>query len=164
MSRYEELNRQVTAVVLEAKLAGASSTLIKSEKRQHVDSRGNPTFEPSTEVGILESLRQDVYLVLARRHRRGDRGDSHHVQPARVVGLVRRHHHGDRRAHRDVAAGHARGREASRGRRLRGGHATGGARARGRRRVMASRREFLLALGGTIAASTAGRPVRSAAR
>ena len=40
------------------------TTLIKSEKRQHVDSRGNPTFEPSTEVGILESLRQDVYLVL----------------------------------------------------------------------------------------------------
>ena len=39
-------------------------TLIKSEKRQHVDSRGQPTFEPSTEVGILESLQQDVYLVL----------------------------------------------------------------------------------------------------
>ena len=64
VSRYEELNRQVTAVVLEAKRADASPTLIKSEKRQHVDSRGNPTFEPSTEVGILESLRQDVYLVL----------------------------------------------------------------------------------------------------
>ena len=64
VSRYEELNRQVTAVVLEAKRADATPTLIKSEKRQHVDSRGNPTFEPSTEVGILESLRQDVYLVL----------------------------------------------------------------------------------------------------
>jgi cytochrome c-type biogenesis protein CcmF len=64
VSRYEELNRQVTAVVLEAKHSGTTSTLIKSEKRQHVDSRGNPTFEPSTEVGILESLRQDVYLVL----------------------------------------------------------------------------------------------------
>jgi cytochrome c-type biogenesis protein CcmF len=64
VSRYEELNRQVTAVVLEAKRADAAATLIKSEKRQHVDSRGNPTFEPSTEVGILESLRQDVYLVL----------------------------------------------------------------------------------------------------
>jgi cytochrome c-type biogenesis protein CcmF len=64
VSRYEELNRQVTAVVLEAKLANAAPTLLKSEKRQHVDSRGNPTFEPSTEVGILESLRQDVYLVL----------------------------------------------------------------------------------------------------
>ena len=64
VSRYEELNRQVTAVVLEAKRADAPAVLIKSEKRQHVDSRGNPSFEPSTEVGILESLRQDVYLVL----------------------------------------------------------------------------------------------------
>ena len=64
VSRYEELNRQVTAVVLEAKREGMKPTLIKSEKRQHVDSRGQPTFEPSTEVGILESLRQDVYLVL----------------------------------------------------------------------------------------------------
>src|SRR5690349_13460731 len=64
VSRYEELNRQVTAVVLEAKREDAPATLLKSEKRQHVDSRGNPTFEPSTEVGILESLRQDVYLVL----------------------------------------------------------------------------------------------------
>jgi cytochrome c-type biogenesis protein CcmF len=64
VSRYEELNRQVTAVVLEAKRPGMNPTLIKSEKRQHVDSRGLPTFEPSTEVGILESLRQDVYVVL----------------------------------------------------------------------------------------------------
>ena len=64
VSRYEELNRQVTAVILEAKRPGMNPTLIKSEKRQHVDSRGQPTFEPSTEVGILESLRQDVYLVL----------------------------------------------------------------------------------------------------
>jgi cytochrome c-type biogenesis protein CcmF len=64
VSRYEELNRQVTAVVLEAKRADAAPLLLKSEKRQHVDSRGTPTFEPSTEVGILESLRQDVYLVL----------------------------------------------------------------------------------------------------
>jgi len=64
VSRYEELNRQVTAVVLEAKQGSRPPTLIKSEKRQHVDSRGMPTFEPSTEVGILESLRQDVYLVL----------------------------------------------------------------------------------------------------
>jgi len=64
VSRYEELNRQVTAVVLEAKQGNAAPALLKSEKRQHVDSRGMPTFEPSTEVGILESLRQDVHLVL----------------------------------------------------------------------------------------------------
>ena len=36
-----------------------------SEKRQHVDSRGAPTFEPSTEVGIKGSFSQDVYVVLA---------------------------------------------------------------------------------------------------
>ena len=39
--------------------------LLKSEKRQHVDSRKQPTFEPSTEVGIMGSMRQDVYLVLS---------------------------------------------------------------------------------------------------
>jgi cytochrome c-type biogenesis protein CcmF len=64
ISKYEELNREVVAVSLEATRPGMAPTLIKSEKRQHVDSRGNPTFQPSTEVGILESLRQDVYLVL----------------------------------------------------------------------------------------------------
>ena len=55
---YEELNRQVTAVGARGVRATASRTaLITSEKRQHVDSRGKPTFEPSTEVGIRESLR-----------------------------------------------------------------------------------------------------------
>jgi cytochrome c-type biogenesis protein CcmF len=80
VSRYEELNRQVTAVVLEAKRAGMNPTLIKSEKRQHVDSRGQPTFEPSTEVGILESLRQDVYLVL-----HGVSGDDRETAEIRIT-------------------------------------------------------------------------------
>jgi cytochrome c-type biogenesis protein CcmF len=65
VSRYDELNRQITAVGLEAFRDGKSQGLIKSEKRQHVDSQGNPTFEPSTEVGILEGMKQDVYVVLA---------------------------------------------------------------------------------------------------
>ena len=30
-----------------------------------MDSRGNPTFEPSTAVGILVGAREDVYVVLA---------------------------------------------------------------------------------------------------
>jgi len=80
VSRYEELNRQVTAVVLEAKRPGMNPTLIKSEKRQHVDSRGQPTFEPSTEVGILESLRQDVYLVL-----HGVSGDDRETAEIRIT-------------------------------------------------------------------------------
>jgi cytochrome c-type biogenesis protein CcmF len=65
ISRYEELNRQTTAVLLEAWRDGKKVGIIKSEKRQHVDSRGIPTFEPSTEVGILEGMQQDVYVVLA---------------------------------------------------------------------------------------------------
>jgi cytochrome c-type biogenesis protein CcmF len=36
-----------------------------SEQRQYRDSRGNPTFNPSTEVGIHGTLREDTYVVLA---------------------------------------------------------------------------------------------------
>ncbi|MEP7326812.1 MAG: cytochrome c-type biogenesis CcmF C-terminal domain-containing protein, partial [Gemmatimonadota bacterium] len=39
--------------------------ILKSEKRQHVDGLGRPTFEPSTEVGIRSDLREDLYLVFA---------------------------------------------------------------------------------------------------
>jgi cytochrome c-type biogenesis protein CcmF len=65
VSRYEELNRNTMAVVLDATVDGKPAGLIKTEKRQHVDSRGIPTFEPSTEVGIRESAKQDVYVTLA---------------------------------------------------------------------------------------------------
>ncbi len=40
------------------------------EARQHVDSRGAPTFEPSIEVGIKGSFKEDVYVTLG-----GVRGD-----------------------------------------------------------------------------------------
>jgi len=65
VSRYDVLNRQVTAVALDVSRDGQSEGVLTSEKRQHVDSRGAPTFEPSTEVGINESFREDVYVVLA---------------------------------------------------------------------------------------------------
>jgi cytochrome c-type biogenesis protein CcmF len=65
VSQYEQLNRSVTAVLLEATRDGEPAGFIKSEKRQHVDSRGVPTFNPSTEVGLKYGLRQDVYVVLA---------------------------------------------------------------------------------------------------
>jgi len=65
VSRFDQLNREVTAVALEAWRNGKREGLLTSEKRQHVDSRGVPTFEPSTEVGIASSPRQDVYLTLA---------------------------------------------------------------------------------------------------
>ena len=65
ISQYNLLNRQVTALALDLTKDGKAAGVLTSEKRQHVDSRGAPTFEPSTEVGIKESWRQDVYVVLA---------------------------------------------------------------------------------------------------
>ena len=65
VSRYDVLNRQVTAVALDLSRDGQPAGVMTTEKRQHVDSRGAPTFEPSTEVGIRSSFREDVYVVLA---------------------------------------------------------------------------------------------------
>jgi cytochrome c-type biogenesis protein CcmF len=65
ISRYTILNREVTAIALDVTRDGRPMGVITSEKRQHVDSRGAPAFEPSTEVGILGSFKQDVYVVLA---------------------------------------------------------------------------------------------------
>jgi cytochrome c-type biogenesis protein CcmF len=65
VSTSESLNRQITAVALEAWRNGEPMGLIKTEKRQYFDSQKRPTFEPSTEVGIKSSTTQDVYVVLA---------------------------------------------------------------------------------------------------
>jgi len=65
LSQYDLLNRQVTALALDLSRDGKSAGVLTTEKRQHVDSRGAPTFEPSTEVGIKSSWKQDVYVVLA---------------------------------------------------------------------------------------------------
>ena len=65
LSSFKALNREVVAVALRPELDGKPLDLLTSEKRQHFDSRGNPTFQPSTEVGILTRNEQDVYLVLA---------------------------------------------------------------------------------------------------
>jgi cytochrome c-type biogenesis protein CcmF len=63
ISQFDALNRQVTAVSLKPTRDGRPMPVIESEKRQHVDSRGTPTFEPSTAVGIYERPSQDVYVV-----------------------------------------------------------------------------------------------------
>ena len=65
ISEFNTLNRLVSGVTLATTIDGARGPILSSEKRQHVDSRGNPTFEPSTEVGIHSTAKQDVYLVLA---------------------------------------------------------------------------------------------------
>ncbi|HET8623152.1 MAG TPA: heme lyase CcmF/NrfE family subunit [Gemmatimonadales bacterium] len=65
VSQYEALNRVVSAATVDVRRDGKSLGLITSEKRQHVDSFGRPTFEPSTEVGIRSGLREDLYMVFA---------------------------------------------------------------------------------------------------
>ncbi len=65
ISQYDALNRQVTAALVEVARNGRRIGLLSTEKRQHVDALGRPTFEPSTEVGILSGPRLDLYGVLA---------------------------------------------------------------------------------------------------
>lgn len=65
VSQYNELNRRVVAVALDVTGNGESVGIVTSERRQYVNSRGSPTFEPSTEAGILGTIAQDVYLVMA---------------------------------------------------------------------------------------------------
>ena len=64
VSQYNALNRQVTAALVDITRDGKAVGRLKSEKRQHVDGMGRPTFEPSTEVGIRSGLREDLYVVL----------------------------------------------------------------------------------------------------
>ncbi|MGE5803355.1 MAG: heme lyase CcmF/NrfE family subunit [Gemmatimonadota bacterium] len=65
ISQYNALNRQVTAALVDVRRDGKPIGRMRTEKRQHVDAMGRPTFEPSTEVGIMSGLRVDLYVVLA---------------------------------------------------------------------------------------------------
>jgi len=64
ISQYDQLNRQVTAATIEIRRDGKRLGLLTTEKRQHVDALGRPTFQPSTEVGIRSDWREDLYVVL----------------------------------------------------------------------------------------------------
>ena len=64
ISQYNALNREVTAALVDVRRDGKAIGRLKTEKRQHVDALGRPTFEPSTEVGIMSGLREDLYVVL----------------------------------------------------------------------------------------------------
>src|SRR5436309_2503831 len=64
ISEYDALNRQVTAATLEVSRDGKRLEVLTTEKRQHVDGLGRPTFQPSSEVGIRRDLREDLYVVL----------------------------------------------------------------------------------------------------
>ncbi|HEX6645130.1 MAG TPA: cytochrome c-type biogenesis CcmF C-terminal domain-containing protein, partial [Gemmatimonadales bacterium] len=65
VSQFQALNRFVSAAAVQVTRDGRDLGLLVSEKRQHVDTFGRPTFEPSTEVGIRSDLREDLYLVYA---------------------------------------------------------------------------------------------------
>jgi cytochrome c-type biogenesis protein CcmF len=65
VSQYEALNRFVSAASVDVARDGKRVGVLTSEKRQHVDSFGRPTFEPSTEAAIRSDLREDLYVVYA---------------------------------------------------------------------------------------------------
>ena len=69
VSRYDVLDREVTAVALDATRDGKAAGVITTEKRQYFAGSTAETrtasFEPSTEVGIMGSFQQDVYVVLS---------------------------------------------------------------------------------------------------
>ncbi|HYT64480.1 MAG TPA: heme lyase CcmF/NrfE family subunit, partial [Gemmatimonadales bacterium] len=64
VSQYNALNREITAALVDVRRDGKQIGRLRTEKRQHVDALGRPTFEPSTEVGIKSGLREDLYVVL----------------------------------------------------------------------------------------------------
>ena len=65
VSQYQNANRFVSAASLDLQRDGDRLGRITSEKRQHVDSFGRKSFEPSTEVGIRSTLQEDLYVVYA---------------------------------------------------------------------------------------------------
>ncbi len=62
-SQLQQLNRLVSAATLQVTRNGKSIGTVVTEKRQYVDSFGNKTFEPSTEVGLKSNLQEDLYVV-----------------------------------------------------------------------------------------------------
>ena len=65
VSQYNALNRVVTAATLGVKRDGKPIGNVVSEKRQYVNSIGEKTYETSTEVGIINNIREDLYVVYA---------------------------------------------------------------------------------------------------
>ena len=66
ISRYDILNRHVTAATMSVLRGDSRVGLLTSEWRQYVDSRGVATFEPSQEIGLIETPLQDVHVLPAR--------------------------------------------------------------------------------------------------
>jgi cytochrome c-type biogenesis protein CcmF len=65
VSQYRQLNREISAATLRVERDGVPIGEVIPEKRQHINSLGERTFEPSTEVGLMSSLREDIYVMYA---------------------------------------------------------------------------------------------------
>ena len=65
ISQYDELNRFVSAASMDVSKDGKYLGTMKAEKRQYLDSMGQPTAEPATEVAIRSDAREDLYIVFA---------------------------------------------------------------------------------------------------
>ncbi|MFI5208028.1 MAG: heme lyase CcmF/NrfE family subunit [Gemmatimonadales bacterium] len=65
VSQYEQLNRFVSAASMDVYRNNVFLGVMKSEKRQHLNSLGEKSFEPSTEVAIRSDVKLDVYIVYA---------------------------------------------------------------------------------------------------
>jgi cytochrome c-type biogenesis protein CcmF len=65
VSTSNRIDRDVMAVGLETFRDGKRIGILSSEKRTYVDSRRQPLFDPSTEVGLYSTAKLDTYLVVA---------------------------------------------------------------------------------------------------
>jgi cytochrome c-type biogenesis protein CcmF len=63
LSSTKSVNAAIVSAVFEVWREGERVGFLRSEKRTYFDTQGRAQFEPATEVGILSSPKQDVYLV-----------------------------------------------------------------------------------------------------
>ncbi len=64
VSRYDVLNRQVTAIALNVSIDGKSNGVVTSEMRQHLDSRGAPVHRPAIVTGVKGTWPVDLVVSL----------------------------------------------------------------------------------------------------
>jgi len=65
ISQFQQLNRFVSQATVQVSRDGVPLGIMTSEKRQHQNSLGAAEFQPSTEVGIRTTPREDLYIVYA---------------------------------------------------------------------------------------------------
>ncbi|MDQ3082385.1 MAG: hypothetical protein M3R07_09255 [Gemmatimonadota bacterium] len=64
VSRYDALNRQITAIALDVSIDGGSAGVVTSEMRQQIDSRGTRLHRPWTTAGVRGTWPLDLVVFL----------------------------------------------------------------------------------------------------